>query len=69
MSREQKKQHKLSDNHWRMEHFSERMTTQEWKEHLLREDDKIIFEGRCRTLVAKKIGCGVVEVSKEELSQ
>jgi len=59
--------HELASNHWSTESFTERMTTKQWREHLLREDDKIVFKGRCRRLVGKPLGCGVIEVSKAPL--
>jgi hypothetical protein len=56
----------LSNNHWVLEEFSQRMTTKEWKQILLDEQDKIIFKGYMRRLVAKRLGAGVVEVSKKK---
>jgi len=61
--------HALSDGHWSMELFRERMSTKDWREHLLHEDDTIIFNGRVRRLVAKSLGCGVVEVSKAPVKE
>ena len=61
--------HTLSNNHWTLDYFTERMTTKQWKQHLLNEDDKIIVAGRCRRLVAKSLGCGVVEVLKAPLEE
>jgi len=54
----------LHDNHWIREDFKQRITTKEWKQLLLHNDDNIIFEGLLRQLKAKKLGYGVVEVSK-----
>ena len=56
----------LSENHWRMPYYSQRMTVKEWKEHLLNERDRIIFHGKMVRLIAKRLGYGVVEVSKEK---
>ena len=54
----------LSNGHWVIEGFAQRMTTREWKEVLLQDRDKIFFKGNARQLVAKRLGVGVVEISK-----
>lgn len=54
----------LNDGHWLFKNYSQRMTTKEWKEILLNEQDKIIVNGNPVRLKAKSLGCGVVEVSK-----
>lgn len=59
----------LSDNHWRLETYSERITTREWRRLLLSGGDTIIFRGHIRQLKAKLLGAGVVEVSKEPLKE
>jgi len=56
----------LSEGHWRSESYAQRMTNETWKQILLHDDDQITFEGRVRRLVAKRLGYGVVEVSKEK---
>lgn len=56
----------LSNNHWVLEHYEQRMTTREWKEVLLNHSDTIIFCGHIRQLKAKSLGCGIVSVSKEK---
>lgn len=56
----------ISENHWRLATFSQRMTTADWRKVLLAEADKIIYRGSVVRLVAKSIGHGVVEVTKEE---
>lgn len=55
----------LNDNHWRIPGYRQRMTTKDWKQILLREDDTIVFRGKIVDLKAKKLGYGVVEVSKD----
>lgn len=55
---------KLSSNHWVLESYSERMTVAQWRAILLDERDRIIFNGHMRRLVAKRLGAGVVEISK-----
>ena len=57
----------LSQNHWVMESFVERMTAKQWKEILLTERDSIIFKGNMRRLKARRLGYGVVEVYKAPL--
>ena len=59
----------LSNNHWRVENYRQRMTTKEWRELLLNEEDHIIFKGHMRHLKAKPIGAGVVEVFKEPIKE
>ena len=59
----------VDNNHWRTEWYKERMTTKQWKECLLAEDDMIIYKGRLRRLTAKSLGAGVVEVSKVPLKE
>lgn len=53
--------------HWQREDFAQRMTTQQWRSLLLREEDRLIFNGRMRRLVGRYIGAGVFEVRKEPL--
>ena len=59
----------VNENHWITEWYRERMTTKQWKEALLHEDDKIIYHGRLRRLKAKSLGSGVVEIYKEPLKE
>ena len=40
------------------------MTSKEWKQILLDEDDKMIYRGRLTQLKSKNLGSGVVEISK-----
>jgi len=54
----------LHENHWKGHRFKERMTVAGWRQILLRHEDVITFEGRRTQLVAKSLGCGVVEVGK-----
>ncbi len=55
----------ISDGHWQYGEFKQRITRREWKMVLLHNDDRITFEGRVYPLVAKKLGYGVVEISKK----
>lgn len=54
----------ISVNHYKMENYTERMTTAQWKAILLAYRDSVVFKGCVRRLVAKRLGAGVVEVSK-----
>ena len=56
----------LSDNHWKIENYRERITTKEWQQILLNNQDSIIFRGTLYKLKAEPLGCGVVEVYKEK---
>lgn len=56
----------LHENHWKYKDFTQRITTRCWKLILLNNDDHLTFEGRVYHLKAKKLGYGVVEVSKEK---
>ena len=57
----------LRDSHWVFEDYRQRVTTKEWKQLLLNDDDQIIFHGRLRKLIGKNLGVGVIEISKEPL--
>ena len=57
----------LHKNHWTHENFCQRMPTKDWKLVLLNCDDRITFHGHMRKLVGKKMGYGIVEVSKQAL--
>lgn len=54
----------LHGSHWTHEDFKQRITTEEWKHLLLNNDDNVVFKGRVCRLKAKRLGFGVVEVSK-----
>ncbi len=56
----------LHENHWVRESFTQRITAKDWKLLLLNNDDNITFEGLVRRLKAKRLGYGVVEISKVE---
>jgi hypothetical protein len=49
------------------ENYTDRVTTKEWKEILLKGYDKIIVKGRMRTLKSRSLGCGVREVYLEPM--
>jgi len=57
----------ISNNHWLSENYTERIDAKEWRKRLLEDGDKIIFHGRLRRLRAKRLGYGVIEISKEPL--
>jgi hypothetical protein len=54
----------LDEQHWKFKDYKQRMQIAHWKELLLNDDDKIIFQGHVTQLKAKKLGAGVVEVMK-----
>ena len=55
----------LDNTHWTLEHHVQRMTTKQWKYHLLKGEDTMFAKGIQRQLIAKKLGYGVVEISKK----
>jgi|HubBroStandDraft_1064217.scaffolds.fasta_scaffold720102_1 hypothetical protein len=57
----------LSDNHWTLENFTQRMTVAEWKQVLREDADTPIIKGVLRRLVATSRGYGFVDVGKEPL--
>jgi len=57
----------LSNNHWTIESYTQRMTVKDWKKILLDDRDHPIVAGRLRQLEAKRLGVGVVEVYKVPL--
>ena len=59
----------VSPNHWTMEKYVERMSAKQWRGVLLNGQDTLIVGGNLRQLVAKNLGYGVVEVSKEPYEQ
>lgn len=54
----------LSQGHWLCLNYKQRMTRKEWKQILLNEADYVWFYGERYELVAKNLGCGIVEISK-----
>jgi len=69
MAKRAKEPFQLSGTHWDMEGYRERMTVAQWRELLLRDGDRMIFRGHTRQLIARKLGAGVVEVSKKPLKE
>ena len=59
----------LDDAHWKFEGHKQRMTTKQWRDVLLSEQDKLITNGRLRQLIGKNLGAGVYEVSKKPLKE
>ena len=55
----------LDKQHWQYKDYKQRIKIRQWREMLLNEEDSIVFKGRCYNLVAKNLGYGVVEISKE----
>ena len=55
----------LDPQHWQYGDYKQRIEAKQWRAMLLNDEDNIMFNGRCYNLVAKNLGYGVVEVSKE----
>ena len=55
----------LDEQHWKYADYHQRMETKFWKALLLNDDDGIIFNGKVTQLIGKKLGYGIVEVSKK----
>ena len=55
--------------HWTIENYRQRMTSKQWREILLKEEDTIIICGRLRKLTAKRLFADIVEVFKEPLKE
>ncbi len=54
----------LSNDHWTLPDFKQRMTKKEWRNILLNHQDKIVYQGKVYRLKADDLGVGVVEVYK-----
>ena len=55
----------LDEQHWKFKDYRQRITTKQWKELLLTDDDRVIFQGRVCPLSGKNLGSGVVEDKME----
>ena len=58
----------LDDAHWTFEDHIQRIPAKIWRQLLLNDDDQIIFRGRLRRFAARNMGYGVIEITKEPLS-
>ena len=54
----------LNDLHFKQLDYKQRVTTKEWKNILLNNQDKIIYKGTVVNLIGKNIGAGVYEIFK-----
>ena len=54
----------ISNNHFTLATYAERMTTKQWKEALLKEEDIFAFRGHVTKLIGRRIGPGVYLVYK-----
>ena len=63
-----RKEDYLDPEHWQFRDYTQRMETKTWKKFVFAGVDKIIYQGRVYRLVAKKLGYGIVEISKKELN-
>ena len=59
----------VSVNHYTFEEYNEIMSAKEWKAALREHGIRIIVSGRLRKLVAKSLGAGMYEISKEPLKK
>ncbi len=57
---------KISDNHAYLEYYTERIPKRDWAKILLNYEDSVICKGTVYKLIAKDLGYGVVEISKEK---
>lgn len=64
--RQPEKRFVLSDNHWRLELYRERVRRKEAQQALI-DHPTIIFHGYMYWLKAKHIGAGVYELYKEKM--
>jgi len=55
----------LSNHHWTLPNFRQRMTKKQWRDILLNNQDKLIYRGGLCQLKADDLGAGVVEVYKD----
>lgn len=55
---------RLNRKHKTETDYRQRMTTEDWKEVLLRKEEVIVFNNEKITLAVKDLGYGVVEVYK-----
>lgn len=59
----------LSNAHWTLRNYKQRMTTAEWRSILLADGDRIVVNGCLEQLVARSLGYGVVEVQIAEQAE
>ena len=57
---------RLDERHKTEADYRQRMTTEDWKEVLLNQEETTIFNGESRTLSVRDLGYGVIEVYKQE---
>ena len=55
----------IDSRHYTLANFKQRMRAKEWKLILLNRQETITFRGDVVKLVAKSLGFGVVEISKD----
>ena len=57
---------KIDERHYTIGNFKQRITVKDWKKVLLNHGEVIIYRSCITELVAKNLGYGVVEISKEK---
>jgi len=55
--------------HWETEGYRQRMPLRDWQQICLRGEDSVIFHGKLRRLVGKRVCPGVYEIHKEPLDE
>lgn len=58
----------LSDNHWRVPFYKQRMTAKDWKTLLLEGYDVIIYQGHLIKMKVDILGFGIIDVYKDPKS-
>lgn len=55
----------LEYNLGKIRNYTQRMTTQQWKKILLDNEDYVFYKGHKIPLKGKRLGTGVIEISKD----
>ena len=60
----------LDEGHWIYEDYKQQVTRKEWRNCLLeRGDDRLIFQGRLRTLTHRKVFADIIEIFKKPVPE
>lgn len=60
----------IDPRHWKREDYTQRMSRDDWRTILLNDaEQNLTYRGQIRHLVAKEIGMGLVEVSKNPIRE
>jgi hypothetical protein len=55
----------IDSNHYFAKYYRQRLKSKDWAKVVLAEEDHIIYQGRVCSFTVKKLGFGVVEISKK----